>query len=200
MAQSFSVGWTTSHGCPPGKTLASACYAYGPFIRSPSGCARAAAIPLRPQLVRQKPLDFRPMLPPQPLQVEHARPRLAFVPRWVEPPRITLCFLQLELQQPQQRHRQQLQLRRADDRVLRPRPALLPPEPLLQVAEPVLLPEARAEQLQQLQPGQLARAADEREPLLVALDLGDDSLDLDLVAGDVPQAHDLLVPDVPPAP
>src|SRR5262245_27714044 len=200
MARNVSLGWPVRRGRPPGKPLASLPLPYGPFIPDPSACACAASIPLASLLLGYKPLDFRPVLPPQPLQVQHTRPRLALVPRRVEPPTVPLRLLQPELQQPQQRHRQQLQLGGPDDRVLRPRPALLPPEPLLEVAEPVLLPEAGAEQLHQLQPAQVAGTADDGETLAVPLHLGDDRLDLDLVAGDRPEAHHLLVPDVPPPP
>src|SRR5262245_24928735 len=200
MARNVSLGWPVRRGRPPGKTLASLPLPYGPFIPAPSACACAASIPLGSLLLGYKPLDFRPVPPPQPAQVQHTRPRLALVPRRVEPPAIALRLLQPGLQQPQQRHGQQLQLGGADDRVLRPRPALLPPEPLLEVAEPVLLPEPGAEQLHQLQPAQVAGTADDGEALAVALHLGDDRLDLDLVAGDRPEAHHLLVADVPPPP
>ena len=79
----------------------------------------------------------------------------------------------------------------------RPRPALLPAQPLLQVAEPVLLPEPRREQLHHLQPRQLHRRGHQGEPLLVPLDLGDDRLDRHLPAQHAPQADDLLPADLP---
>ena len=72
------------------------------------------------------------------------------------------------------------------DRVGRPRPALLPAQPLLQVAEPVLLPEASGEQFHHLQPRQFHRRGDQAEPLLVPLDLGDDRLDRHLMSQHLP--------------
>src|SRR5262249_44836180 len=137
--------------------------------------------------------------PGPPLQVHHAGPRLPLIPGGAEPPAVARSLLQPELQQPQQGHRQQLQLRGAQDRLLGLGAALLPAQPLLEVAEAILLAEAAAEDLQQLQPAQVAGAADQREPLRVALDLGDDDLDRDVGAGHAPQAHDLLPADGTPA-
>src|SRR5271157_4458341 len=105
--------------------------------------------------------------------------------------------LQPELQQPQQAHRHPLRLTGPLDRIGRPRPALLPAQPLLEVAEPVLLPEPRREQLHHLQPRQLHRRGHQGEPLLVSLDGGDDHLDRHLPAQDPPQADDLLPTDCP---
>src|SRR5271165_5295315 len=83
------------------------------------------------------------------------------------------------------------------DRVGRPRPALLPAQPLLQVAEPVLLPEPRREQFHHLQPRQFHRRGHQGEPLLVSRDGGDDRLDRHLPPQDPPQADDLLPADRP---
>src|SRR2546423_415810 len=148
MARNLSMGPVAARCYRPEKTLPALAFGYGPFIAAPSVRRPAAAISSGPQRVRQKRLDFRPVLPQQPLQVQHARPRLALVPGRVEPPTVPLRLFQPELQQPQQGHGQQLHLGGADDRALGPGPALLPPQPLLQVPEPILLPEARAEDLQ----------------------------------------------------
>src|SRR5262249_39415035 len=86
MARNVSLGWPVRRGRPPGKPLASLPLPYGPFIPDPSACACAASIPLASLLLGYKPLDFRPVLPPQPLQVQHTRPRLALVPRRGETP------------------------------------------------------------------------------------------------------------------
>src|SRR5262245_41748586 len=144
MAWILSVGPATVRGRPPEKNLLRPFFGYGPFIVAPSGQLPAARIPSGPQGLREKCLDFRPVLAQQPLQVQHARPRLALVPRRVEPPTVPGLLLQPELQQPQQQHRQQLHLRSADDRALGPGPTFLPPQPLFQIPEPVLLAEAGA--------------------------------------------------------
>src|SRR6516165_10787177 len=52
-----------------------------------------------------------------------------------------------------------------------------PAQPLLQVAEAVLLPEPRREQFHHLQPGQLHRRGHQGEPLLISLDVRHDRLD-----------------------
>src|SRR5947207_1874171 len=199
MAQNLSVDRTAPRGWPPRKTLTLVAVPYGPFIPCASRPSPAARISLASELLGQKPLDFRPVLPQQPFQVQHARPRLPFIPRRVEPPAVPLRRVEAELQQPQQQHRQQQHLGRPHDRVLRPRPAFFPAQSLLEIAEAVLLAEATAEHLQQLQPAQVAGAADQREPLAVAFDFGHHRLDLHLRPGHGPQAFHLLVADVPPA-
>ena len=134
----------------------------------------------------------------QPLHVQHARPVLLLVPGRPGPPVHAPLGVQPELRQPQQAHRHPLRLARPLDRVPGPRPALLPPQPLLQVPEPVLLAEPGGEQFDHLQPGQLRRRSDQREPLLVPLDPGDDRLDRHVMPRDPPQADDLLPADLPP--
>ena len=79
----------------------------------------------------------------------------------------------------------------------RPRSALLPDQSLLQIAEPVLLPEPRSEQLHHLQPRQFHRRGHQGEPLLVAFDVCNNRLDWQLPAQDSPQADDLLPTDLP---
>src|SRR6516165_5504045 len=98
MAQNFSVGRPAARGRPPGEIRLSPLFRYGPFIRRAPWRLGTAGIPLGPQVLRQKPLDFLPVLPPQPPQVQHARPRLALVPGRVEPPPIALLLFQAELQ------------------------------------------------------------------------------------------------------
>src|SRR5207247_3259307 len=99
--------------------------------------------------------NFPAMPPHQPLQIQHAGTILVLVPRRTEPPVHLPGCLQPELGQPQQAQRQPLRLAGPLDRVLGPRPALLPTQPLLEVAEPVLLPEPRREQFDHLQARQL---------------------------------------------
>src|SRR5271157_4250650 len=184
----------------PEKTSRLSLRPHGPFIDAPSRRVYPGGTPSCPQPLGQKLLDYPTALPEQPLQVQHARTRLALVPRWVEPPTVSLRLLQTELQQPQQRHRQQLCLRRPHDRRLGPGSALLPAQTLLQVPEPVLLAEAGTEQFQQLQPAQFRGAADQGEALLVALDLGHHRLDRQRGPGHAPQTHHLLVAHLTPAP
>src|SRR5262245_28491514 len=90
---------------PAWKNPGLAALALWPVHPRPSAGACAAPIPLGSHLLRHKPLDFRPMLPPQPLQVQHTRSRLALVPRRVEPPTVPLRLLQSKLLQAQQRQR-----------------------------------------------------------------------------------------------
>src|SRR5512135_327835 len=149
--------------------------------------------------LRQKLLDLPPVSPEQPLHIQHARPVLLPVPGRSEPPVHRAGRLQSKLCQPQQTHRHPLRLARPLDRVPRPRPALLPTQTLLQVPKPVLLPEPRGEQFHHLEARQLHGRADQREPLLVPLDLGHHRLDRHVVARDVPATHDLLPADLPPA-
>src|SRR5262245_8100219 len=151
-AHSFSVGQAARCRWPPRQTLARAAVPCGPSLCGSSRRARAAVMALTSPRLRQKPLAFGPVLPPPPLQVPHARPRLALGPRRVEPPTVPLRFLQPERPPPPPRHGQQLPRGGPPHRVLGPRPALLPPPPLLQVAEAVLLPVAAAEALQPLRP------------------------------------------------
>src|SRR5262249_14983142 len=108
---------------------------------TPRSCRVSLDFSLISQPLRQKAPDLRPMPPPQPLRVQHAGTILVLVPRRPVPPVLLPGCLQAELQQPQQAHRHPLRLAGPLDRVLRPGPALLPTQPLLQVAEPVLLPE-----------------------------------------------------------
>src|SRR5579871_1759997 len=190
-ARIMVVGSSARRGRRPRKTPFFPLVAYGPFIAPVLRWSRAMEIPSGPQLLGEKVLYFRAVLPQQPLQVQHTRPGLALVPGRVEPPRVAFRRFQPELQQPQQRHRQQQRLGRAQNRLLGPGSALFPAQPLLEVAEAVLLTEAGAEQLQQLQSRQVAGTTDQREALAVALDLGHHRLDFDLVAQHPPQAHDL---------
>src|SRR5664279_3344818 len=139
------------------------------------------------------------MTPEQPLHIQHARSVLLLVPRRAEPPVHRSRRLQPELRQSQQTQRHPLRLAGPLDRVPRPRPALLPPQPLLQIAKPVLLSEPRAEQFHHLQPGQFHRRSDQREPLLVPLHLGHHRLDRHVVSRDVPATHHFLPADLPPA-
>src|SRR5579875_4145524 len=138
-------------------------------------------------------------MPHQPLRVQHTGTVLILVPRRPEPPVHFPGPLQPELQQPQQAQRHPLRLAGPLDRVLGPGPALLPPQPLLQVAEPVLLPEPGGEQLRHLQPRQVHGRGHQGEPLLIPLDLRHDRLDRHLPSQDPPQADDLLPADLPPA-
>src|SRR5512135_1593792 len=149
--------------------------------------------------LRQKLLDLPPVSPEQPLHIQHARPVLLPVPGRSEPPVHRAGRLQSKLCQPQQTHRHPLRLARPLDRVPRPRPAFLPAQTLLQIPKPVLLPEPRGEQFHHLEARQLHRRTDQREPLLVALHLGDHRLDRHVVSRDVPATHDLLPADLPPA-
>src|SRR5512147_137163 len=154
---------------------------------------------LIPHVLRQELPDLRPVSPEQPLHVQHARPVLLPVPRRSEPPVHRTGRLQPKLRQPQQTHGHPLRLAGALDRVARPRPALFPAEPLLEVPEPVLLTEPRGEQIDHLEARQLHGRTDQREPLLVPLHPGDHRLDRHVVPRDVPATHDLLPADLPPA-
>src|SRR5271166_558220 len=147
--------------------------------------------------LREKSLNLLAMPPHQPLRVQHAGTILLLVPRRPEPPAHLPGRLQPELQQPQQAHRHPLRLAGPLDRIGRPRPALLPAQPLLQVAEAVLLPEPSREQFHHLQPRQFYRRSHQGEPLLVSLDVGDDCLDRHLPPQYPPQADDLLPADRP---
>src|SRR5260370_15831717 len=149
---------------------------------------------LRFQPAPQEFTEF-PQLPrPQPLKAQNARPPLPLVPRRPQPPVARATLGQRELQQPQQAQSDHLRPRRPQHRFLRPRPALLPAQPLLEVPEPVLLTEAGAEQLYHLQPRQRRGAGDQGEALPVALHLGHDRLDRHLGTQHPPQAYDLLTP------
>src|SRR5664280_1554242 len=154
--------------------------------------------PLISHVFRQELPDLRPMTPEQPLHIQYTRPVLLLVPRRSEPPVHRTRRLQSKLCQPQQTHRHPLCLARPLDRVPRPRSALLPAQPLLQIPKPVLLTEPRAEQLDHLETRQLHRRGDQREPLLVALHLGHHRLDRHVVARDVPATHPFLPTHLPP--
>ena len=110
---------------------------------TPRSCRVSLGISLISRPLREKSLNLLAMPPHQPLRVQHAGTILLLVPRRPEPPAHFPARLQPKLQQPQQAHRHPLRLTGPLDRVGRPRPALLPAQPLLQVAEPVLLPEPR---------------------------------------------------------
>src|SRR3954462_4057865 len=153
--------------------------------------------PLGSQPVRQMLLDLRAMTAEEPLHVQHTRAVLLRVPGRSEPPVHFAFGFQPELGQPQQAHRHPLSLARPLDGIPGPRPALLPPQPLLEVPEPVLLSEAGGEQFHHLQPGQPHSRDDQREPLLVSLDTGDDRLDRHVMPRDPPDADDLLPVDLP---
>src|SRR3954470_18491607 len=101
--------------------------------------------PLISQPTRQELPHLTTVPPEQTLHVQHARTVLTPIPRRSVPPVHLARRLQPELRQPQQAHRHPLRLTRPLDRVPRPRPALLPAQPLLQVPEPVLLTEPRRE-------------------------------------------------------
>ena len=68
----------------------------------------------------------------------------------MKPPTVSLIFLQAELQHPQQTHGQQLGLGRPQDRLLGPRSAFLPAQPLLQVPETIFLPETGSDKSQEM--------------------------------------------------
>ena len=74
------------------------------------------------------------------------------------------------------------------------------PQPLLQAAQPVLLPEPRAGQFRHLRPVQSRGAGGQREALAVAVRLGDRRLDRRLVARRLPQAQHLFPAHGPLAP
>src|SRR5262245_33546124 len=124
------------------------------------------AIPRAVQPVRQTALDFLAVLPEQPRHVADAGPLLVRLPRRVQPPVVPLALLQLQLQQAQRRQGHQQRLRRPLDRVARPGPALLPPQPLLEVPEGVLLPPPPPAALPHLHPPPLHRAAPHPPPPL----------------------------------
>ena len=69
MARNLSLGPVAANCSWPEKTLPAPAFRYGPFIAAPSVRRLAAAISSGPQRVRQKRLDFRPVLPQQPLDV-----------------------------------------------------------------------------------------------------------------------------------
>src|SRR5690349_2132855 len=177
MVRAFSAGRPLPEPPTAWKAPAPPLSRYPSLIPTPSRLSLPGGSFSRSQPLGEQLLDFAAALPQQPLQVQHAGPRLALVPRRVEPPALAFRLLQPQLQQPQQRQQQQLRLRRPQDGQSRPRPTLLPAQPLLDVPEPVLLPEARAEQLHQLEARQVGGAADQGEAPRIALDLGHHRLD-----------------------
>src|SRR3954464_13781473 len=84
---------------------------------------------------RQELQDFPVMTPEQPLHIQHTRTLLRPIPWRRTPPVHAPRGVQAELQQPQKAHRHPLRLAGPLDRVLRPRPAFLPPEALFEVPE-----------------------------------------------------------------
>src|ERR1700737_1617349 len=96
-----------------------------------TGMPPSRHFPLSPQPIRQMLLDLRAMTAEQPLPVQHTGTVLLLVPGRPEPPVHFAFGFQPELRQPQQAHRYPLGLARTLDRGLGPRPALLPPPPLL---------------------------------------------------------------------
>jgi hypothetical protein len=146
---------------------------------------------------RQMSLHSLPVLAQQPLEVQHTRPLLARVPRWPRPPVCLTRCLQLKLQQPQHRQTDPQRLTRPFDRQPRPRPTLLPAQPLFEVPETILLPEAGTEQLHDLQTAQRQRRTHQREPLAVPLHFIHHRLDDHVPTRHPPLAEYLLPTHVP---
>src|SRR6202789_2043424 len=146
---------------------------------------------------RQKLSNSRGVTAQQPFQIQHARPRLMRVPRRRLPPVLYSGVRQTELQHAQQGQTHEQRLGRPLDRLSCPRPALLPTQALLQVAEAILLPETGAEQLHYLGAAQRPGPSHQGEPLAVALDLGGHYLDDPLRAGHTPQTTPFLPTNLP---
>src|SRR5512135_1621282 len=85
--------------------------------------------PLISQPRRQTLLDLRAMTAEEPLHIPHARAVLLPIPGRPQPPVLLTGRLQAEQGQPHQAHRHPLRRAGPLDRVPRPGPALLPPQP-----------------------------------------------------------------------
>src|SRR5262245_18595505 len=102
MAHNLAIGWIGPVGRPPAKSRSLPGCAHGPFIALASAGTAAWLITAASQLLGQALLDFPAVLPPQPLQVQYARPGLPLIPGRMEPPAVARRLLQPELQQAQQ--------------------------------------------------------------------------------------------------
>src|SRR5262245_52683811 len=82
----------------------------------------------------------------------------------------------------------------------RPRPALLPAQSLLQVADTIFLTRPRGEDLHHLQPRQFRRRTQQREQFLVSFHPRQNDLDDNIMAQGAPAAQLLLPAHLTPLP
>src|SRR5205823_8391169 len=163
--------------------------------------------PLFPHFVHlpQELREFLAVPPQQPAHVQDARAALVPVPRRRRPPPPAAALLPLPLEQaqqrPQQRQRQPLDQERPRHRRLGPRAHLLHAQPLLVVADRVLLAVPRRVCRQHLRRRQVQGAGDD-EPRLAAvpLDLEGEDVHRHVRPAHRPQALDLPPAEAPPPP
>ena len=94
--------------------------------------------------VDQELRKYRAVPPEEAAEITDCRMTLLYIPFGFRPPTLRLpALIQTELQQAQQRERQQLHLEGAQHGLLRPGAALLHPEALLVVAKAVFLMETQ---------------------------------------------------------
>jgi hypothetical protein len=133
---------------------------------------------------------LRSVLPKQTAQVEDGCMVLAAIPHWHEPPASRPPgLIEVRLEPSQQCERHNLDLKGAQDRLLRPGPAFLHAQTLLVVMQPVFLPEACSPGFHHLRGRQVQNRGD-HEPGL----LGPCHLDHQDVHGDLRPADRLAAP------